>query len=82
MAKKTKDNGLVPVRLFKDNGKYKDDVTVGLNGKIWRIKRGEIVMIPREVREILDHSEYQDTETAKMISELESDFKKKEKEYT
>ena len=81
-SKKKNNNNLVPVMLFKDNGKYKDDVTVGLNGKIWRIKRGVTVMVPREVREILDHSQYQDTQTANMISGYENEYLEKEKSYT
>ena len=82
MAKKKDNNELVPVMLFKDNGKYKDDVTVGLNGKIWRIKRGVTVMVPREVREIIDHSQYQDNQTAMMISDYEKEYQAKEKDYT
>ena len=74
MAKKKNDDNLVEVELFKDTGKYKGDVTVGLNGKIWQIKRGVKVKVPREVREILDHSKYQDEQTANMISEMESEY--------
>lgn len=79
-VKKDKKPELVPIELFKDNGKYKDDVTVGLNGKLWRIKRGEVVYVPKEVREILDHSKVQDTHTSIMISDLENEFLAKEKE--
>ena len=78
--KAEKTSNLVPVRLFKDGGKYKDDVKVGLNGKLYVIKRGEVVMVPKEVKEILDHSEFQDIETAKMIDGLEADYKGKEKQ--
>ena len=82
MAKKQTNSNLVPVKLFKDGGKYKDDVKVGLNGKIWVIKRGEVVLVPKEVKEILDHSEFQDIETAKMIDGLEAEYKEKEKQFS
>ena len=40
-----KPNDLVPIRLFKDNDKYKDDVFVAVNGRSFQIKRGETVTI-------------------------------------
>lgn len=58
---------LVPVRLFKDNDKYKDDVFVAVNGKSWQIKRGETVMLPRYVADVLEQSMKQDTQTANLI---------------
>lgn len=51
---------LVPFKAFKDRDKYKDDLVVGINGKIWRIKRGVQVMIPRAVYDIIAQSEEQD----------------------
>lgn len=50
---------LVTVQLFKDGGKYKDDVIVGLNGTIWQIQRGKEVEVPRKIAEILKESEIQ-----------------------
>lgn len=47
---------LVEVYLFKDGGKYKDDVFVSCNGERIAIKRGERVKIKRKFAEILDHS--------------------------
>lgn len=79
--KAEKKPNLVPVRLFKDNGKYSDDVKVGINGRMYVIKRGETVMVPREVKEILDHSEFQDTQTANMISSMEDEYLSKEKAF-
>lgn len=58
---------LVAVRLFKDNDKYKDDVFVAVNGKSWQIKRGETVMLPRYVADVLEQSMKQDTQTANLI---------------
>ena len=40
---------LVPFKAIYDGDKYKDDIFVGVNGKSWLIKRGEEVMIPRNV---------------------------------
>jgi len=57
----------VEVKLFKDTGKYKDDVFVSVNGENCVIKRGERVKIKRKFAEVLDNSEHQDYETSKMI---------------
>ena len=60
-------NERVPFKAFKDNGKYKDDLVVGINGKLWRIQRGVEVMIPRNVREVIYQSMDQDAATASLI---------------
>ena len=70
----TKNLDTVKIMLFKDSGKYKDDVTVGLNGKIYRIQRGREIEVPRAVAEILEHSNLQDRETAQMIETLEEEY--------
>ena len=44
----------VMIHLFKDSGKYKDDVVVGLNGKVWQIQRGVDVEIPWAVAQVLE----------------------------
>lgn len=67
---------LVEVKLFKDNGKYKDDVFVAVNGENVVIKRGERVKIKRKFAEVLDHSERQDYETSKMLEQKSADFAK------
>ena len=59
----------VEVKLFKDNGKYKDDVFVAVNGENCVIKRGERVQIKRKFAEVLDHSEHQDYETSLLIEQ-------------
>ena len=66
----------VEVKLFKDNGKYKDDVFVGCNGETIAIKRGERVKIKRKFAEILDHSEHQDYETACLIEAKSAEFER------
>lgn len=78
MAKKKAEN-LVPKELFLDNGKYADDLTVVWNGKVYKIQRGKEVMIPREVREIIEHHEAQDKQTSGMIRGMESEWIEKAK---
>lgn len=63
----------VPFKAFKDNGRYKDDLDVGYNGKRYVIKRGVEVMIPRAVAEILYQSMEQDQRAAEYM-ERESSY--------
>lgn len=67
----------VSVKLFKDNGKYKDDVFVAVNGNPIALKRGERVDIKRKYAEVLDNSEHQDYETAQMIERKASEWAEK-----
>ncbi len=60
-------NEEVPFYAFKDNDKYKDDIIVGVNGKLYRIKRGEQVMIPRNVYNVLMRGMNQDAKTADLM---------------
>lgn len=64
----------VEIKLFKDTGKYKDDVFVGVNGETIAIKRGERVKIKRKFAEVLDNSEHQDYETAQLIEQKSSEW--------
>ncbi len=50
---------LVPVKLFKDNERYTDDVFVSVNGSTFQIQRGVEVMVPMYVKLELDRSEKQ-----------------------
>lgn len=75
-AHKAEMNELVEIKLFKDTGKYKDDVFVGCNGETIAIKRGERVKIKRKFAEILDNSEHQDYETAQLIEQKSGEFSK------
>ncbi|MBE6704222.1 MAG: hypothetical protein E7583_03075 [Ruminococcaceae bacterium] len=68
---------LVEVTLFRDNGKYSDDVYVSVNGENCIIKRGEPVMIKRKFKEVLDNSAKQDRTAADMQRELSDEYKKK-----
>ena len=67
-------NELVEYTAFYDGGKYKDDVSVKVNGKRFLIKRGVPVMIPRYVKEVLDNSEKQKAESASYARSLEEQF--------
>ena len=69
----------VTVQLFKDDGNYKDDVFVSVNGKTWQIKRGYKVQVPRFVAEVLNQSMEQDMQTATMITEKEQAYTDAEK---
>ena len=69
-------NEYVEVKLFKDNGKYKDDVFVAVNGENCLIRRGERVKIKRKFAEVLDNSEHQDYETAMLIEQKSGEWAK------
>ena len=64
----------VPIELFKDNGKYKGDVLVCVNGERFLIKRGVRVEVPRYVALVLDESAKQDTATANLIESESSRY--------
>ena len=65
----------VPVHLFKDSGRYKDDVTVIVNGRSYQIQRGKTVMVPDFVAEVLDHQKKQDQDTADLITSYGEEFR-------
>ncbi len=56
---KAQYNELVTVKLFKDNGRYKDDVFVAVNGVGMLVPRGVEVKIPKKYAEALRNSEKQ-----------------------
>lgn len=66
----------VPVKLFKDNGKYKDDLVVQLAGVAYQIKRGITVEVPRAIYDIIRRSELQDQHTANMLETLQEEYAK------
>lgn len=66
----TNDDGMVEIELMKDNDKYKDDVTVIVNGKSMQIKRGERVRIPKAFAEVLDNAAEQRKFAARTIDRL------------
>lgn len=72
-------NEKVTIKLFKDNGKYKDDLTVTVNGITYQIQRGKTVEVPRYIADVIAQSERQDTHTANMIEKLVTKFEDKTK---
>lgn len=71
---------LVEVELFRDSGKYSDDVYVSVNGENCIIRRGEPVMIKRKFKEALENSALQDRAASEMQRELSEEYEKKTKE--
>jgi hypothetical protein len=67
----------IPFRAFKDNDKYKDDISVQVNGKIWQIKRGVTVYIPRYIYLTLEQAERQLAEAATLEARLVEEFEGK-----
>ena len=63
-AKKENSGEMVSIRLFNDNGRYKGDLFVSVNGVNYQIKRGVTVQVPPEVAEVIQHSEEQDAQSA------------------
>lgn len=63
-VKKETEDGMVSIRLFSDNGRYKGDLFVSVNGVNYQIKRGVTVKVPPEVAEVIQHSEEQDAQSA------------------
>jgi hypothetical protein len=61
------NNDKVEFLAFKDNDNYKDDITVCVNGRVFKIQRGKRVLIPRYVAAVLENSQDQDTRTANLI---------------
>lgn len=60
----------VSITLPKDNYRYKDDMTVAVNGKIFRIQRGKSVEVPYYVADVIQKSQESDEATATKIEEL------------
>lgn len=63
-------NEKVPTMLIKDNAKYKDDVTVTVNGVNYQIRRGVQLMVPRKVALVLERAKEQETEAQAYMDSL------------
>lgn len=70
------DDGKVDFYAFKDSDKYSSDITVGINGKFYKIKRGQHVRIPKAVAEVLENSMEQDARTATLIDQKEREYER------
>ena len=68
------------VHLFRDSGRYKDDVFVAVNGHSVLIKRGETVRVRRMFAEVLERSMKQDAQTARMMERESADFRRREEQ--
>lgn len=71
---------MVCIELFKDDGKYKDDVFVAVNGKAYLIQRGIPVKVPKAVAEVLNNSKKQKNEASNMMEQISAEFERKTKE--
>lgn len=71
----------VTIRLFKDGGKYKDDVFVAVNGETCVVKRGVPVQIKKKFAEVLERSMKQDEATAALIERESSSYAEQAKLY-
>ena len=68
----------VEIELFKDNGRYKDDVTVSVNGETCLVQRGKKVKIKRKFAQALEDSRVQDIKTSDFISLQARELEEKE----
>lgn len=66
----------VPVELFYDGDKYKDDVTVAVNGDVCIIQRGKPVKIKRKFAYALKKSHKQDALAADYINGKTAEYEK------
>lgn len=73
---------LVTVQLFKDNGRYKDDLFVAVNGERILIQRGVPVEIKRKFAEVISNSQLQDQQTDAMMQQLEENYERATREKT
>ncbi len=71
-------NEKVTVKLFKDTGRYKDDVFVAVNGVGMLVPRGVEVEIPRKYAEVLLNSEKQASFSIEYQTKLQNDALKAE----
>ncbi len=51
------DDDYVEIRLFKDSDRYSDDVLVGINGYMCKIKRGVNVKVKRKFAKLITDAE-------------------------
>lgn len=58
-AKTTKEAETKTIRLYKDNDRYRKDVQVIVNGRVYLIQRGVEVTVPAFVAEVLENAQAQ-----------------------
>lgn len=64
----------VPIMLFKDADKYKDDVTIAINGERIQIQRGIQVYVKRKYLSVIENQYRQQMIAAEMQDELAEEF--------
>jgi signal peptidase I len=72
---------MVKFTAFKDDGRYKDDIFVSVNGKRYIIKRGEEVIIPKSVYEVLMNSQKQNQAAYRLMEEQADKFEAESQRY-
>jgi len=70
----------VPVKLFRDNDRYSEDVFVAVNGEGCLIKRGEDVMIKRKFARVLEQSDRQDMYAAGLMDKGAGEYERMSRE--
>ena len=66
----------VQIRLFRDNGRYRDPLYVAVNEYSASIPRGVSVDVPYYVAKHIEEMQMQDDNTAAMITTLGNEFEK------
>jgi hypothetical protein len=61
--------------LFNTRGR-RDDIVVGVNGELIKIKRGETVQIKRKFLEVIENSEEQDLKAIQLMDKLQRESDK------
>jgi len=68
---------MVKLKLFKDNGRYKDPVYAAVNGESYLVPRGVEVEVPEYIAEVIENSIKQDEATVNQMEVLEDKFNEK-----
>lgn len=58
------------IKLFKDNGRYKGDMLVSVNGRRFLLQRGVEVTVPYSIAQVIRQSLHQDEHAAMLVSKL------------
>ena len=66
------------ISLFKDGGKYSEDVYASVNGEHrFQIQRGKKVKVPKYIAEVIKSSQEQDTKTEEMMRQKQEESLKR-----
>lgn len=58
------------IRLFRDNGEYKDDLFVSVNGHSFLIKRGVEVEVPDYIAQVIEDAEAQNNKALEYMASV------------